>query len=265
VIAAPASAPHARSIPAYASAPIARQVEIGAYIGVPLTYADGTLFGTLCAIDPEPQPEAIVDEQLLLELIARLLSSLLVADLKAAEETRRAERAVNDAMTDMLTGLYNRRGWEHLLAAEEQRCQCYGHPAGTIFIDLDAFKQINDTYGHAAGDETIRRAGTLLRQTVRSTDVVARLGGDEFAVLAVECDETELQRMSARLSEAFARADIAASFGVAARDPSRGLLEACDRADRTMYADKQRRRAANLVCQVFPPAAASDLPFCWTI
>ena len=144
----PRIAPRSAEVPAYAEAPIGSQVPIGAYIGVPLNRTDGELFGTLCAIDPDPKPDEIVDELNNIELMARLLETILESECKANDEARRAERAEAQAMSDHLTGLYNRRGWDLLLASEEKRCRQFAHPATILSIDLDELKPINDTQGH---------------------------------------------------------------------------------------------------------------------
>ncbi len=156
----PCIAPSAMEVPAYATAPIGNVVDIGAYVGVPLTLEDGSLFGTLCAIDPDPQPEEIAENLTLIEMISRMLSTILHAELNAEAQSRLAEQARTLALTDGLTGLYNRRGWDQLTAAEECRCRRYGHSASVLSIDLDGLKEINDQQGHAAGDELIRRAAT---------------------------------------------------------------------------------------------------------
>ncbi|MBD2155620.1 GGDEF domain-containing protein [Leptolyngbya sp. FACHB-16] len=118
---------------------------------------------TLCAIYPTPQPEIITADLPLLELLARLLSSLLNADLEVMEQTRGREQAQAKAFSDSLTGVYNRRGWEQLVVGEETRCQQYGNPACIVAIDLDGLKQVNDTQGHAEGDALIQRAGQAIR------------------------------------------------------------------------------------------------------
>ena len=107
----PCIAPRADDIASYAQAPIGQQVPIGAYVGVPLQWKDGRLFGTMCAIHPQPRPDSISQKLHLVELCARLLSSILQAEIRADEQQRLAERAKLEAMTDELTGLYNRRGW----------------------------------------------------------------------------------------------------------------------------------------------------------
>lgn len=238
----PRVAPRSEAIPAYAHAPIAQQVAIGAYVGVPLVCSDQALFGTLCAIHPTPQPEAITAELPLIELFAKLLSTLLQADLQAAVQARSTEQAQLEAASDALTGLYNRRGWDQLVAYEEQRCQQYGHPACVITIDLDGLKQVNDLQGHSQGDEFIRRAGQTLRQTVRKQDVVARVGGDEFTVLCVECSLANGEALVQRIQAALEHFQVQASLGIAARNPSQGLLQAWEASDQAMYLCKKSRR-----------------------
>ncbi len=240
----PRVAPCSQEVPAYAAAPIGRQVPIGAYVGVPLTHRDGTLFGTLCAIDPSPQPSTIVSELPMIELLAQLLSTVLEAELKVAEQVRRAERAEADALTDGLTGLYNRRAWDQLLATEEGRCRRYGHPATVVAVDLDGLKEVNDNLGHAQGDELIRRAADALRRTFRDQDVVARVGGDEFLVLAVECDAVGARSLMTRVEAAFSASDVEASLGIAVRDPRLGLTHAVEQADEAMYCCKRTHRTA---------------------
>jgi diguanylate cyclase (GGDEF)-like protein len=240
----PRVAPVVADVPAYATAPIAEHLKIGAYIGIPLKRRDGSLFGTLCAIDPLPQPSLIVEEQELIELIVDLLNRLLNAELTAAQAVRRAERAEVVMMRDPLTALYNRRGWDRLLAKEEERCRRYGHPACIISIDLDELKFINDTSGHAAGDALLQAASRVIEDTLRATDIAARLGGDEFSILAVECDATAAATLLDRLRMRMAAEGIKASCGLAMRQPEKGLRCALSDADAAMYADKKQRKAS---------------------
>ena len=235
----PRIAPDSDEIPAYLQAPIREQMEIKAYVGVPLNGPNGELFGTLCAIDPSSQPEALLQEQPLVELQAALLSTILKFELLAEREQRRSERLLLEAQTDALTGLANRRAWDQVLAKEEERCQRYGHPAAVLMLDLNGLKRINDAEGHAAGDELIQRAAQALRGAVRDIDVVARLGGDEFAVLAIECDRQGAEVLVDRLRQALTKADVQSAIGLAVRRPSDGLLAAVELADERMYADKR--------------------------
>jgi diguanylate cyclase (GGDEF)-like protein len=237
----PRVAPDSAQVPAYAAAPIGRQVPIGSYIGAPLFKEDGSLFGTLCAIDPKRQPAAIEHEQELVELLATLLSTILQAELKATQAIRKSERLQVEADTDLMTTLYNRRAWDRLLDREEERCRRYGHPAYVIAVDLDGLKRVNDALGHAAGDDLIIRAAGALRRAARESDVVARIGGDEFVILAVECDRAGADAIVARLRAALAEAQVSASIGMAPRAPVGGLAAAEAMADQRMYEEKRAR------------------------
>jgi len=237
----PRVAPDSDAVPAYASAPIGQRVPVKAYVGVPLLDAHGAVFGTLCGIDPQKQPAALVQDQPLFELLAGLLSALLRAELQAAHETRRTERLELEAQTDSLTQLYNRRAWDRLLSMEEERCRRYGYPAVVLCVDLDELKRTNDTQGHAAGDALIRRAADALRTAAREADIVARLGGDEFGLIGVECDREGAVALLARIRQALADFGVAASIGLAPRVPSDGLAAAWEVADRLMYEDKRAR------------------------
>ncbi|MEB3268906.1 MAG: sensor domain-containing diguanylate cyclase [Leptolyngbya sp.] len=239
----PCIAPDSEAVPVYQEAPIAQQLTIGAYVGVPLRYKDGKLFGTLCAIHPEPMSaQLLLYQEPLLKLLARLLCSLLDMELNNVHQIRRAERAEVEAMTDGLTTLYNRRGWNQLLNAEEERCRQYGYSACIVALDLDNLKQINDTHGHAAGDTLLQKTAHVLKQATRDKDVVARLGGDEFAVLGVEIDPTAAHALSLRLQAALEAAQISASLGLALRPPNSSLHQAWEAADQAMYTHKQHRK-----------------------
>lgn len=241
-------APVVRSVtrtgPAAGAAPAGHEIKIGTYVSVPLRHADGSLSGSLCALDPSPRKEnRIKDEQALVEMLADLLSRLLSTELKAAEEARRAEKAEADSMRDALTALYGRRGWNQLLRKEEERCYRYGHPAYVVFVDLDDLKLVNDTLGHAAGDELLIRTGRALLDVTRQSDVVARVGGDEFAVLAVECDEEAASSLVDKLRNKLHAENINASIGVAARRQEHGLEIALLEADADMYRQKKSRKS----------------------
>ena len=99
----------------------------------------------------------------------------------------RAEEFEQMALVDPLTGLYNRRVAEERLAAEASRSHRYGYPLTVLSLDLDKFKQINDTYGHPAGDQVLKEFATRLHAAIRLSDFASRMGGDEFLVLLPEC------------------------------------------------------------------------------
>ena len=100
---------------------------------------------------------------------------------------------------DPLTGLYNRRRFEQELSRQVSYNSRYGSTGAVVVVDLDHFKYVNDTLGHAVGDELIGRVGGILRDRLRDTDIVARLGGDEFAVLLPEADEAQARAVADNL------------------------------------------------------------------
>jgi diguanylate cyclase (GGDEF)-like protein len=110
-----------------------------------------------------------------------------------------AEQIENLAGQDSLTGLYNFREFERRLNAEFERSSRYGPPITLMMIDADHFKNINDTYGHMAGDEVLRELGELLLAQVRPTDHVARYGGEELAVILPETDSEAAMTMAERV------------------------------------------------------------------
>jgi diguanylate cyclase (GGDEF)-like protein len=103
------------------------------------------------------------------------------------------------AMVDPLTGLYNRRFAQQRLAAEVARSERKGHPLTILTLDLNNFKQINDTHGHPAGDLVLQEFAAHLNNVIRGGDLAVRLGGDEFLVLLPECTSQQLQLVLGRL------------------------------------------------------------------
>ena len=125
------------------------------------------------------------------------------------------------AFTDHLTGLANRRRFERQLEREVGRVQRFGHPFSLLMLDIDHFKELNDDFGHDAGDEAIRRISKVLREGTRGIDLAARIGGEEFAVLLVETGKEAGLEVAERLRGAIKQMEIprarqiTASFGVA--------------------------------------------------
>jgi diguanylate cyclase (GGDEF)-like protein len=106
----------------------------------------------------------------------------------------------NLAMIDPLTGLYNRRFAEQRLATEVARSERRGHPLTVLTLDLNNFKEINDTYGHPAGDQVLQEFASRLNKVIRGSDLAVRLGGDEFLVVLPECTLEQLKLVLDRLS-----------------------------------------------------------------
>jgi diguanylate cyclase (GGDEF)-like protein len=243
---APSVAPDAQAVPVYAEAPANADLAVGAYAGVPVRDADGSLFGTICGIDPAVRTDdpAFLAAEPLLQLLSGLLSMVLAATRTGDAAARAAADARAAAERDALTGLVNRRGWDRLLAEEALRFERLADPTAVMVVDLDGLKRINDEQGHKAGDAYLRTAGTALRAAFRSGDVVARLGGDEFAVLLRGCTRDQGKRRVSRLYGELEAAGVAASIGCASGHPARGLAAAVTEADAAMYAAKRVRAAA---------------------
>ncbi len=167
------------------------------------------------------------------------------------EQNKRIADLENLATTDALTRVLNKRGFEDCLVHELSVARRHGVGGVLIFVDLDEFKPVNDTYGHAAGDEVLRTVANLLRGHIRDTDYIGRLGGDEFAILLPRSNKRNGVRraedLDRKLNNAYASWDgkqiaLKASCGVhmyAAQAEVGELLEAADAA---MYKIKQERR-----------------------
>jgi diguanylate cyclase (GGDEF)-like protein len=227
----PRVAPNAEDVPAYAALPITGRLPIGAYVGVPLVDGEGRVFGTLCGLSPRPMPASLAQEQPMVEVFADMLSGLLSAELASTALVREAEAARSEALSDALTGLANRRGWELALAAEEERCRRYGATACVVALELDGMKAPCDTPARReACDAVLLRAAHALRQTVRKPDTLARLDDGRFVVLGVECTTAEAMALLRRLEQGVQGAELSAALGMAMRNRSSGLFDSFDRA-----------------------------------
>lgn len=207
------------------------------YAGCPLRASDNSVLGTLCLIDDKPRGLSEEDRDLL-----RDLASMAEQELAA----------VHLATMDELTGLSNRRGFETLAQHALNVCHRMAKPAALLFFDLDGFKQINDTHGHAEGDGALVRFAESLRHAFRDSDVVGRLGGDEFVVVLTNSSPEHTSAATTRLRDALAEQnrraargyDIRYSVGeidyLPDRHPSIATLLA--EADAAMYARKRSAR-----------------------
>ena len=206
------------------------------FAGCQIKAPSGLPIGTLSIIDRQPRKIGTADESLLLDL---------------AHLVEREFAALRLATTDELTGLTNRRGF-HLLASHSLALsQRVGKPATMLMFDLDGFKVINDTAGHAAGDAALASFAAELLANFRDSDVVARPGGDEFCVLmsgaAVGDTDGSLAKLAARVARRNQGRNpdsrIRYSVGVVTFDPSlhTSVSDLVSDADRRMYESKRSR------------------------
>ena len=171
-------------------------------------------------------------------------------------ELRRTNRRLEHAqgklrrmvITDPLTGCRNRRFFDEIIGRELQRHRRYDIPLSLLFVDIDRFKAINDTFGHEVGDQVLKQVAAFLLQNIREADYVFRWGGDEFLVL-ISCTEAEARKRGAALEVAFtgspdARAmptEVRLSIGCAeVREDGSDVMSTVKVADGRMYENKRR-------------------------
>lgn len=206
------------------------------YAGHPLRAPNGQKLGTLCILDHEPRNLSSEDLDALRDLAAMVEQEI---------------RAIYMATLDELTSLPNRRGFMQLARKELDLCVRGRLPASLVFMDLDAFKPINDRYGHAQGDRALMVFAEQMKQAFRSSDVPGRLGGDEFVVLLTNTAKDQAhnvvtERFRPALNAYLARVgfahDIAFSCGIVEFDPDQNptLEDLIGQGDSLMYQYKGR-------------------------
>ncbi|UHL63662.1 GGDEF domain-containing protein [Paralcaligenes sp. KSB-10] len=171
---------------------------------------------------------------LCLSAIAQTLS--MHVELAAAEKL--VLETQQDAQIDSLTKVLNRAGWNKKLRSvasiEEE--------VAIGFLDLDFLKLVNDSHGHLAGDDLLRRTAQTIKAELRNNDCIARLGGDEFAVMLRNVATTDASELKKRLQLALSEADIKASIGVALKSEAGSLQKALQLADSRMYEEKRTKQ-----------------------
>ncbi len=185
------------------------------------------------------------------EVIERLERQLEEARNEVEHLRREADAARQAAMQDQLTGIPNRLAYDRRLAEELARFKRYGSPFVLMVWDVDRFKAINDTYGHAAGDKVLTVIARRLHDQVRETDLVARYGGEEFVILMPETDSANAEPVADKLRQAIAdtefhfrgtRVPITASCGLTEAQPGDDAQRLFQRADAALYRAKENGR-----------------------
>jgi diguanylate cyclase (GGDEF)-like protein len=237
-------------------------------VDVQLRIGDATVFGPGGSLDDAASvPVRIADRTwlltvkhpggpglslpLALAILGISLAALLASLVVAWGRTERMQELERQASQDDLTGLSNRRRFEEDLAAAMARSRRDGSTGALLMLDLDRFKQVNDSHGHPAGDRLIKEIAAVLRTRTRESDLLARLGGDEFAVILPRCSREEA-RLAAeaiadevrdhRSDQATGQATVSIGVSMFGTDPRTGVATVVSEADAAMYAAKDEGR-----------------------
>jgi diguanylate cyclase (GGDEF)-like protein len=191
--------------------------------------------------------EVLAAEERLNAAVDRLVTECVVAYFDRA-----TSELAHQARHDQLTGLLHHQAFVRELELELERARRYGHGVALVFIDLDRFKELNDTLGHPEGDRALTRFSALLRDSLRGSDLAGRMGGDEFAAYLVEADEEAgsrlLERLRDRVDELIAAGELpepcAFSAGLAHFPDEAGDADALFRAADARLYEAKRASAA---------------------
>jgi diguanylate cyclase (GGDEF)-like protein len=216
------------------------------YAGAPLMLSSGDTLGALCVIDDEAR-DITADQIAALAMLSRQVTAQielrrLVSMLATANET-----LSHQSVTDVLTGIPNRRAYNHRVLEEFSRARRVGAPLSLLLIDVDHFKLYNDVFGHPAGDEAVYAVAQVLATAIRPYDFLARYGGEEFVVLLPGTDQDRAVASAERLRQVVAAATIphramTISVGVATLAAEWDIENLLFAADRGLYTAKRTGR-----------------------
>lgn len=161
-------------------------------------------------------------------------------------------------VTDPLTNLYNRKYFQEQIVTEMNRAKRYKNILALVMVDIDYFKRINDTYGHLAGDEVLKRVGNLLLNSVRTSDLVCRIGGEEFVIILPETDSEKAFTTAEKIRDIFNKTtflynnikiNLTVSIGITIKTPEMeiGPKDFLDMADKALYIAKNEGRNRTII------------------
>ncbi|MBB1485958.1 sensor domain-containing diguanylate cyclase [Oceanospirillum sediminis] len=235
---------HAVDNEQWCCAPAVEHGPVRSYYGLPLFWPDQKPFGTICIIDRKPTGY----NPLLMQMLEQF-RDYVQADLKGMESY---EQIRSLALTDELTGLFNRRGMVTLGEQRIRDARRFNQEVGIVYIDIDNLKQTNDHHGHDAGDKGLKALAELLQKNTRDADLIARMGGDEFVVMMLATDPLFIPTFCARMVDEYTRMTdqderlraLSISYGYKffQADSVLSLSEMIDQADLLMYQQKQVKK-----------------------
>jgi len=191
------------------------------------------------------------------QLITEVLSYAAAAEQRMAEQDDRISFLEQLSVTDELTGIPNRRGLRNALGKTLASAARHQEQGVLGFLDLDKFKDINDIYGHTAGDAVLRHVAKCLKNHIRPEDTVARIAGDEFAMILSRCNGNQgrarlrtLQREinNSVVNYAGKKISVGCSIGIQHFDGKTDPTDLIEAADKAMYHDKETRKGRHLGC-----------------
>jgi diguanylate cyclase (GGDEF)-like protein len=196
------------------------------YAGHPLKASGGENLGTLCVIDRRPRWPTEHELDTLRSLAAWAENELRLSELSEAQTglITELDELRERAMLDSMTQLWNRQAIMDILERELARSVRDESPIGVIMADIDHFKNINDTYGHIAGDQALHRVAACMRASVRPYDAIGRYGGEEFLIVLGNCDRRRGSKVAERIRRRVENTALGTPSGVLTLTVSLGLI-----------------------------------------